>query len=153
MAVNLRDYVYETDRYDANGLPSEASGSSSEHFLVRADTGLDTAERAGSVGENVKPTIAFHLGLFDNKKKFGLHPRYVELAREITGTGGSQCLLQKGYINKKMVVLTPARFTALVEENTSAGVAGTQITLGTGGNAATYRVVRKVAERRDGDPN
>jgi hypothetical protein len=144
VALGNKDYKYQTDEYGADGLP-DADGASFI-FLVRAQEGMDTAQIAGAQPAGATD-IKFHLNLFENKGKFGLHPRYVEMAREIQGQGGSPCLVQKGLIPRKMVVLTQARFDAIVERNEAATptVEGTQIEL----EGVTWRVTRKVAERRD----
>lgn len=150
MARPQKDYKYVTDVYGTNGLPDSATGEFSFVALVRAQEGIDNNDVAG-VQVGLPVDIAFHLNLYENRGKFGLHPRYVELRREILGTGGSQCLVQKGEIPKKLVILNPTRFNAIVERNESATpvVEGTQITL----NGVTWRVVRKVPERRDENPN
>lgn len=148
MALGLKDFKYETDLYDADGKPAEEG--TNYVFLIKAQEGLDTAQIAGTQPTEA-PTIRFHLNLFENKGKFGLHPRYVELGREIQGSGGSPCLIQKGIIPRQLVILNLDRFDAIVErdEASTPVVEGTQIQL----DGVAWRVLRKVPERRDNRPN
>lgn len=149
VALGNKDYKYETDLYDATGKPAEEG--TSFVFLVRAQEQIDTAGIAGT--QTADPiSIRFHLNLFENKGKYGLHPRYVVIAREIDGGNvGSPCLVQKGRIPRQLVILNLDRFDEIIErdETSTPVVEGTQITL----EGVLWRVIKKVPERRDNNPN
>lgn len=144
MATDIKRFKYQTDKYDESGNPSSDNSGNDFVFYVEMDSSSVGAAKAGA--EPVPAAdINFTLRSFANKGDYGLHPRHVELARVIEGAGGSACLIQKGEISRKLVILTPTRFNALQVRNSAPGVAGTSIEL----DGVTFVVVRKVPERRN----
>jgi len=119
--------------------------------LIRAMEYIDTAQRAGVQVAGVVD-IAFHVKIQKNKAEFGIHPRFVLLARTFTASGGNSCLVQKGVIYKKLPILTTARFQVLTEwgdEDATNAPATAKITLahkpdGTG--TVDYVIVKKIDE-------
>lgn len=139
-----KDYKYEVGNED-DSAPYDT-------MLITAMEGIDTAQRAGvevsgAVGLNV------HVKLSKNEKEYGIHPRYVVLARVINGSGGNTCLVQKGTILKNLPILTQARFGVITEwtdEDATNAPSTARITLahkpdGTG--TVDYVVLKKVPQR------
>jgi len=132
-----KDYKYEHDE----GLI----------FLIRAMEFIDETNIAGK-----EPTgdidIPFHVKIQKNKNEFGIHPRFVLLARTFAGSGGNSCLVQKGVIYKKLPILTIDRFGIVTEwgdEDATNAPATAKITLahkpdGTG--TVEYVIVKKIEE-------
>jgi hypothetical protein len=146
MATDIRRYKYQTDNYDNNGQP-DPEADAYFTFYVEMDSSNVAADKAGTEPNNAVD-IDLTLNSFENKGKYGLHPRYVELARVIEGDGVA-CLIQKGEIPRKLVILTPTRFNAIVPRNKPGGGTATTMTL----DSATWVVVRKVPERRNKNHN
>lgn len=146
----LRFFKYETDEYDAaTGVPADGVNGIRFIFRIKARRNINAADIAGLEPSGFPSIAGVTLPLYENVGKAGLHPRYVELAREVSQTGGSECLIQKGDIFRKLPILTETRFNALVERNEETEQPGSAIVLG----GQTYRVVRKVGERRDNEFN
>ena len=138
-----KDYKYEVNDGATNTLNFTC--------LITAMEYIDTDARAGEPSTGA-PDINFHVKVQQNEKEYGIHPRYVLLARTITGSGGNTCLVQKGTIYKKLPILTKARFDEITEwtdEDATNAPDTAKITLphkpdGTG--TVDYVVVRKIDE-------
>lgn len=137
------DYVYEVNDQDDSMVFT---------CLIRAQEGIATTARAG-VPPTTAPDLPFHVTMSKNEQEFGIHPRYVELARTIEGDGGNSCLVQKGTIRKKLPILTLGRFSQITvweSDDATNAPATARISLPTrpdGTGIIDYIVTKKIAQR------
>ncbi|WP_019501727.1 hypothetical protein [Pseudanabaena sp. PCC 6802] len=135
--VNFEDTIYTLD----DGLA----------MLARMDKNWVTADRAGVIAPGTGTLIDAHVKISSNRNQYGIHPRYVNLYREL-GAAGDACVLQNANKSMKLVILSKERFDELVVYTAAtASNANSKITLSHkpgGGGTVEWRVGSKVPEKR-----
>ena len=145
--IKLTDTVYEVD----NGSPFVAATAVLTTMLLRMDAfNLGTAKTNLTKSTTTTPVIAAHVVGSLNKKEFGIHPRYVELERDLSAVssacyGGSQ--------KRRVILIVPtlAQFNLLKVYDKVKGGNQADTTLNVnhsqdGTTKQLYKVVAKVAQ-------